>query len=380
MMDLFSRQQELKQLFRIGEDVKLTHSPIEIRFCNFHSDATNKQAATDNNSFDMVDHEIEENFSFQYPVFRFQSSQKSENAIIMLHGLNERTWDKYLSWAEFLCLYTRRPVVLFPLAFHMNRSESGWLNLRNIFNFLPTRLKKIKQDQSLSVANYILSERLSENPIRFYTSGRQSLKDITVLVKDIQSGEHVFFEKDCQTDIFAYSIGAFLTQIALMANPEKLFSTTNAFLFCGGSLFKHMNGQSRSIMDKTSHDLIHAFYSSNEWMEHVKDVNKDEIALSFASMIDTEIHKSNRYQFFNQLKDRMKIISLVKDKVISYEGIKAAVGNVFANKNVNTMDYAYLYTHENPFPVNNSQQRECITNCFNQTFSIIGDFFNSKHK
>lgn len=380
MMDLFNRQQELKQLFRIGQDVKLTHSPIEIRFCNFQSVVNNNEIVTDANSFEISDHKIVENNSFQYPVFRFQSSQKSDNAILMLHGLNERSWDKYLSWAEFLCMYTRRPVVLFPLAFHMNRSESGWLNLRNIFNYLPVRLKNIRQNQSLSVANYILSERLSENPIRFYTSGRQSLKDITALVKSMQSGEHAFFEKNCKTDIFAYSIGAFLTQIALMANPEKLFSSTKAFLFCGGSLFKYMNGQSRSIMDKTCHELIHAFYSGKEWMEQIKEVNKDKITRSFASMIDREIFKNQRYCFFNQLTDRMKIISLVKDEVISYEGIKAAVGNVFATKNVNSMDYAYLYTHENPFPVNNFQQRECITNCFNQTFSIIGDFFNSKHK
>jgi len=44
------------------------------------------------------------------------------------------------------------------------------------------------------------------------------------------------------------SIGAFLSQVVLMANQKNLFSDSRLFMFCGGSIFRSMFGVSRSIM------------------------------------------------------------------------------------------------------------------------------------
>ena len=137
------------------------------------------------------------------------------------------------------------------------------------------RIKKQANDtvnDTVSVVNYVLSERLSENPIRFYTSRKQSLEDVTTLVKDI-IGRHPFFNHNCQVDIFAYSIGAMLTQILLMANPNKLFSDTRALLFVEAPCLK-MNGLSKNIMDKVCFKALHAFYTDRCRLEQIFYVQK----------------------------------------------------------------------------------------------------------
>ncbi len=380
MFDLYQRQLELKNNFTIGQDIVYDHSSMEIRFMPFLSNFNYDGYTCFDNSFTREDANIDENRKFYYPIFKPLSKRKFDKAILLLHGLNERSWDKYLCWAEFLCHYTQRPIVLFPLAFHMNRSQSGWLNIRNIFKNLPLRLNKKQANDTVndtvSVVNYVLSERLSENPIRFYTSGKQSLEDVTTLVKDMKSGRHPFFNHNCQVDIFAYSIGAMLTQILLMANPNKLFSDTRALLFCGGALFEKMNGLSKNIMDKVCFKALHAFYTDRCRLEQIFLCAKDEINTFFSSMLMQEVNKDFRYAFFKTMGDKIKIISLQKDKVISYSGIVAAVGKDYAIQHVIEMDYDYAYSHEQPFPLLNQSLKDKINDSFNKTFTIIGDFFN----
>ena len=53
---------------------------------------------------------IEENRRFTYPVFIPRERRDDRRAILLLHGLNERNWDKYLVWAEYLALNTGKPV------------------------------------------------------------------------------------------------------------------------------------------------------------------------------------------------------------------------------------------------------------------------------
>lgn len=380
MFDLYQRQLELKNNFTIGQDIVYDHSSMEIRFMPFLSNFNYDGYTCFDNSFTREDANIDENRKFYYPIFKPLSKRKFDKAILLLHGLNERSWDKYLCWAEFLCHYTQRPIVLFPLAFHMNRSQSGWLNIRNIFKNLPLRINKKQANDTVndtvSVVNYVLSERLSENPIRFYTSGKQSLEDVTTLVKDMKSDRHPFFNHNCQVDIFAYSIGAMLTQILLMANPNKLFSDTRALLFCGGALFEKMNGLSKNIMDKVCFKALHAFYTDRCRLEQIFLCAKDEINTFFSSMLMQEVNKDFRYAFFKTMGDKMKIISLQKDKVISYSGIVAAVGKDYAIQHVIEMDYDYAYSHEQPFPLLNQSLKDKINDSFNKTFTIIGDFFN----
>ena len=99
-----------------------------------------------------------------------------------------------------------------------------------------------------------LSSRLSQNPLRFYASGRESVYNLWQLVLEIKEGKHPLFKEDTSINLFAYSIVALLSQVLLLANPEKMFNDTRLFMFCGGSILSEMDGNARDIMDKNAYD------------------------------------------------------------------------------------------------------------------------------
>jgi hypothetical protein len=51
-----------------------------------------------------ADSTVSENREFPYVVFVPAGKEKCDRAIILLHGLNERNWNKYLVWAEDLVM------------------------------------------------------------------------------------------------------------------------------------------------------------------------------------------------------------------------------------------------------------------------------------
>lgn len=320
--------------------------------------------------------DIRENYEFIYPIFKLKTSSRFDKAILLLHGLNERSWEKYITWSEYLCIHTGMPVIMFPIAFHINRSEAGWLNINNLISRL-NRLRKLRKttDNTTSLANVTLSERLIENPLRFFMSGMQSLNDIDILLCDVRSGDHPVFNADCRINIFAYSIGAFLADICMMVNPNDLFATTKAVFFCGGATFESMNGISRSIMDKECFDTLKDFYTGTSWMEKI-DKENDKIVAAFHSMVLKDNDKINRYKFFSSLTNSLKIMLLRKDKVITEKGVLDAVGPDFFCDNVILADFDYVYSHEQPFPVRQIKNKEIINRAFNIIFEQIVNFYN----
>lgn len=348
--ELIEHQSFLQHQFQMGKDMEIENSPLEIRFFPFSS---KEYLLLDNLP---EDNSIAENQAFLYPVFQWKGSRPSSSAIFLMHGLNERSWSKYLSWAEYLCWQSGRPVVLFPIAFHINRSPMAWSNPRTLFPLLQRRWKEKGQDLSQSVANLVLSERLCKHPLRFYNSGRQTLMDLFQLIRQIKEGRHPLFKEGAKIDFFSYSIGALLTQIALMSGSRELLGNSNAFLFCGGSLFREVNGESKYIMDHSSCQALKDYYlHSEEWRQMKHSCDSDEFMQAFDAMIGTERLQSQRKDFFKKNRSRLKIIALRKDRVMPYTGIVHALGETSASVCARLEDFPFAYTHENPFPF-----RKCL--------------------
>ena len=351
--------------------LKLNNSGVFVRFYEFTSLPV-RPVSMRNDAENAVlnDDRVEENFNFSYPVF-MPSSSKSDELILLLHGLNERSWNKYLPWAEYLCSKTQKAVVLFPIAYHINRSPSSWTNPRILQKFIDLRKKLFGNDRSLSVANVALSERLSHNPARFYESGRQSFADITQLLSGIRSGIHPAFEANARVDVFAYSIGALLSQVLFLNNPQGLFSESNLYLFCGGSVFDRMYGQSRSIMDKFSFEKLLSFYQTDEWRVEVAD----EARNAFHAMLTLKNQQAKRQNFFRNMRNRLGGVSLALDRVIPYQGIVEALGPECASDKLMLLDFPYEYSHENPFPVRSSIPQNLINQSFLKVFDHSVNFF-----
>ncbi|HET9570389.1 MAG TPA: DUF6051 family protein [Bacteroidales bacterium] len=373
VLDFVQRQKEMLRIFGMNKNVSLKKSGVSIRFFPFESDY-NFQLASQFSSHALEDGAIVENNRFNYPVFFPKGWKKANRVIVLLHGLNERNWDKYLCWAEYLAEHTHKAVILFPIAYHINRSPGLWSDPRSMSFLVRKRQEMVGPDRSLCFANVAMSERLNEDPVRFYTSGRQTVEDLRLLATTLKNGKHPKFKKGTSVDFFAYSIGAFLAEITLMANPDNLFDQSKLFVFCGGSIFQSMFGESRCIMDKSAYDRLLGFYMK-DWMgcEQVTD----EARFAFNTMIAPDVHREKREGFFKNLGNRISGISLRKDKVMPYEGVEACMGNENAVQKFELIDFPFEYSHESPFPTNSNIEPTLLNASFNQVFSRAAQFLAS---
>ena len=367
-MNYNERYSILNSHFIQGADFHIEETNIDVRFFGFNS-----KACCEENDVLPADNCIEENFSFEYPIFIPSGKSKHDEAILLLHGLNERSWNKYLPWAEYLCFHTGKPVILFPIAFHMNRSPLSWSNPHNLINLLNFRRERYDDDRSISFANVALSERISENPERFYLSGRQTWADLTSFFAEIKTGRHPLFKEATQIDIFAYSIGAFLSQVALMTNQKGLYADSRLFMFCGGSIFRSMCGISRSIMDRAAFDRLQEFYIHHFGCETVNRWSRDDAFNAFFRMIIPERKQREREELFSHMGNRINGIALANDLVIPYHGVEQAMGSEHTKNTIQLLDLPYPYTHENPFPFN-LKDMTSVNAAFKTIFSRAVEF------
>jgi hypothetical protein len=324
---------------------------------------------------------IKENYNFSYPVF-IPESPDSKKVILLLHGLNERNWNKYLTWAYSLASDTGSYVVLFPISFHINRSPGSWKDVRLMQDFVKVRSSNIGHDKMSTFANVALSNRLTEDPLRFFVSGCQTSEDIIRLVLSIKNGDHPLIPTDSSINLFAYSIGAFLAEIMMIGNPQGIFTSSKLFILCGGSVFSNMNGTSRLIMDRLAFDSLFSFYL-NDFEDSIRTnrrlndfFNQSPLGVAFRSMIDFGRYRIFRQEKIRTLSGQINSIALKNDKVIPAEGIMATLGFGRKHPAVEVLDFPYQYTHENPFPILSPPYDSLVNEAFTQVFSRAARFLS----
>ncbi|MDR3218753.1 MAG: DUF6051 family protein [Dysgonamonadaceae bacterium] len=385
-MHFIDRIQKLKSQFSYDREISLEDSPLDIRHFLFVQEigeneiVRNQQGIPPTEFCSLLDNNIVENSRFTYPVFIPKGVIKTDRAILLLHGLNEHTWEKYLPWAERLAYRTGRAVILFPIAFHMNRTPSNWYNPRAILPYVHIRKQKFIEMNNTTFVNVAISSRISDNPGRFYISGRESFFNLWQLIKEIKNGQHPLFKENTSVNLFAYSIGAFLSQVLFLANPEQLVSDSKLFMFCGGSIFSRMDGNARDIMDKESFQKLRK-YLLIDFLRKDRAVlglppaeNEDFMEKAFKSMLSVSQHRGFRESFFIKAKDRIRAVTLKKDTVIPTLGVKEALGENCAGSMVKELDFPYEYNHQVPFPVHNRVSPETVHQCFAALFDEAADF------
>lgn len=384
-MKLTQHTNELKNLFIYDNEVKPKNLPLEIRPYRFMQKKGTDEIRSIRQTIPpsefclSTDDNIEENKNFNYTIFVPPGTKQTDKAIILLHGLNERSWEKYLPWAEYLTEKTGKAVILFPIAFHMNRTPESWYNPRAIQPWVSDRKNKIENPENSTFVNVALSSRLSESPLRFYVSGRESVYDLWQLMSEIKNGQHSLFKDNTSIDIFAYSIGAFLAQVLLLADPEELTSDTKLFMFCGGSLFSRMDGNARDIMDRDAFQKLRNFLmkdfidKENKTTASLSGVKDDFLTKAFKAMISSVEYSDYREAFFKKAKDRIKAVTLKMDTVIPTIGVKEAFGKLCEHM-TEELDFPYEYSHQNPFPKNNRVAPEVVRQSFCGIFDRAAAF------
>lgn len=340
----------------VRQTVEFTSRPVRPLFSTF---ALTKE-----------DTDIRENRRFEYPLFIPSGPRSSRACIILLHGLNEPNWEKYLRWAETLAVGTGKSVLLFPIAYHINRAPSWWRDPRETRSLLLERRSEAGEDSALSFANVALSRRLSQDPTRFFASGRQTIADLVALARQVKTGKHPYLEAGASLDFFGYSIGSFLAEILLMADPGRLFTRSKLFIFCGGAIFKAMHGASKYIMDRKAYDRLFQFYC-DEWMEKTTPLangpsSDSRLLRAFNAMILPEAHQEERLAFFKTRQSSIAGIALKKDTVMPYAGVATCMGEATASACFEQLDFPFEYSHEQPFSSKTDQA--ALANAFSKVF------------
>lgn len=325
--------------------------------------------------FNRNDAQIPENIDFRYHVFRPAGREKLRKAIFFFHGFNEKNWVKYFTWAARLAAATGKAVILFPIAFHMNRAPLCWSDSRLMFAISEQRKKRHPEIICSSLSNVAISTRLHNKPQRFIWSGFQSYYDVIRLMEKIRCGDQPDIDKDASIDFFSYSIGSLLAQILMMTDQNGYFSDSRLCMFCGGAVFNRLSPVSKFILDSEADVSLYSFV-----VEHLEShMKRDPVmkeylgthpeGLNFRCMLDYNILREYRESLFRKMAGRMMAVVLRQDSVIPpYEVINTLQG---AGRNipipVDTMDFPYSYKHEDPFPARTAIASE-VESSFSRTF------------
>ncbi len=390
-MKLSNTYNELFKEFRNAAPYhQLEDYPVDIVTLPFISDSSGILAKKSRRGsgkakefFPETDACIRENQEFTYHIFLPRGKQKSSRVIMLMHGLNEKNWKKYLPWALSLTLKTGSSVILFPMAFHMDRAPSSWSQPRIMQKLMQFRSSLVKQLSKSTFINAALSHRLDNFPHRFYLSGYQSANDMFKLIQSIKYGSHPYFEANTRVDLFAYSIGAFLAQNMLIADDNKLLSDSRIVLFCGGAVFKDMDGESKLIMDSSAFNKLVSYFVNNlendiaSSKPYTHLLKSSSLGRAFRSMIGPDLNRDTRESVFRECADRIKVIGLKNDTVIPSDKIAETMRgkNLDIPSNMEILDPPFQYSHEIPFPIGRNGNDELIDISFEEIFSDSAAFF-----
>ena len=311
-------------------------------------------------------------------------NEKKQRLILLFHGFNEKSWDKYLSWAHRLVNDTGNPVVLFPIAFHMNRAPLYWVDKRSMFALSEDRKRIFPNAQKSSLSNVAISIRLHSQPQRFIWSGLQTYYDVIRFVEQCKAGMYPGIECGCSFDFFSYSVGSLLAEILKLSDHKGYFSDSRLAMFCGGAVFNRLSPVSKFILDSEANVALYSYL-----VEHIDGHMKRDPRLrhylsrqhpegfNLYSMLDYKNLRDYREDKFRQMHKQILAVTLKTDKVVpAYEVINTLQG---AARDipvpVDIFDFPYKYIHEDPFPVNvpyADQVDESFDRVFNRLTEFLG--------
>jgi hypothetical protein len=223
-----------------------------------------------------------DNVSFACPLVLPRRPGPFRQVVIILHGLNESEYRKYFPWACTLAS-AGMPVLLFPLAFLVNRRPRRWRDDAATQDRLRLR-QALSGNEVATRYNVILSERLQDHPERLFLGGQQSYFDLLDVVESIRQGVFSIDNRDAETlvpqrpfaeatqvDFLGFSIGGYLTLGLLLEEQHNpVLMDSRGIIFAAAAPWTHAdatvntNPLSPFILDRLATERLHAFYRSVE--------------------------------------------------------------------------------------------------------------------
>ncbi|AZA78619.1 hypothetical protein EG347_14425 [Chryseobacterium sp. G0186] len=336
-------------------------------------------------SIDIQDFDIECNKKFEYHILKRADVERAKGCIIFFHGLNEKKWDKYLPWAYELAQKTHKAIILFPIAFHMDRAEAIWSDRHHMMEIVKFRKGKYSENTHFSYVNAAISSRLEAHPQRIFWSGLQTYSDIIEVVKEIKAHKIKSISPDARLDLFGYSIGSFLSMIIKMADPYGFFTDSKIFCFCGGMTIDRMFPISKYIMDSQATikmqsvftELLSSDFKFDNRLKHYQDDDLHPQESWFKKMLRYNYFQREREERIRKIQSQIKAYVLEKDTVAPpIEALNTLQGG-YRNINVEVeiKDFPFDYSHMVPFPLAHKHKTE-VTEAFHDFIKSASDFYN----
>jgi len=326
---------------------------------------------------------VEENQRFTYQILMPSGVSRASKVTFLFHGFNEKDWKKYIPWAEAICEGTGSAVVLFPLAFHMQRAPKLWSSPRDMYRLSQERRQRFPDVMQSSLSNVAISMRLHSMPQRFIWSGLQSYYDVIQLIEEFKSGKNDAIHPDFSFDIFAYSIGGFLAQILKMTNYREYFSKAKVMLFCSGSTFNRFSPVSKFILDSEANVSLYSYMvehfdrmlEKDPMLNHFINEGHPEGKV-FHAMLDFQKMRDFREDLLRRYEDQFYAITLKEDSIIPSFEIMNTLQGAYRDIQipVDEMDFNRPYTHENPF-ASFEADPELAEQDFERVFEKVVGFF-----
>lgn len=309
-----------------------------------------------------TDNQIAENLQFKYPLLRERrtaaDAHRHQRVTLLLHGLNERSFGKYLPWAYHIWAQSGAPVLLFPLTFHVNRVLPEW-GQQQMGSF--KQRQQIKDNENVHRFNAVISERLDAYPERFFWGAIQSYWDLIDLARQIRCGRHKHIAPDARLDFVGYSAGGFLALLLLLEDHEGLFADSRACLFSTCAAIRDLNLSSPFIVDSEAENTLMKLYVKHlerlasermrHWLEHH---GEGQWAMAFSGLLPDRARLNARLA---ELAPRLLGFANPNDRVIPQGAMLNSLQGVLRDTGVRVAELS-LGVHENPFSCANYQQKE----------------------
>ncbi|MBI4553356.1 MAG: hypothetical protein HY710_13920 [Candidatus Latescibacteria bacterium] len=289
------------------------------------------------------DRDIEENRRFTYVMVEPAASTPRAYADILLifHGLNEGSYAKLVPWAYNLACLAEMPVLIFPMAFHINRRSNAWgfSNQLRLYNLR----RRTPDIHKVSPFNATISERFAQAPDRLFRGGLQTYYDVLTLCDHIRSGSHPGCRPGARPHCLGYSAGGYLALVLMLADPGGRFGDSRCILFASGADLDGVHPASIFILDAHADHRMIEFFRTRQY----EQVAFDPAVAALTSeperwLTEVFFHGPRLAARIEALQTRLRAIANIGDEVITAEGMV---------RNLDRLDVRHfaLGIHELPF-------------------------------
>jgi predicted esterase len=310
---------------------------------------------------ELVDCMIEENIRFRYPLLRDHqrgTARRSPEVLILLHGLNERSFTKYIPWAYQIWAHARMPVLLFPISFHINRVRRAWGGTQQECY---RRRTEVPGNEHFHRYNAVMSDRLHAHPERFLWGALQSFWDIVDLVGDIRENRHPHFVPETRVHLMGFSAGGYIALSLLLENARRWFDDSRAVMFASCAALRDVNLASNLIIDHAAEVALVKMYvkyrekQMNARLRHwFEEHSEGRWFNAFCGLMPDRTLLDKRLR---EVAPRLLGIADSNDQVMTPGAMLNALQGIRRDTGVCVRELS-LGIHENPFATPDYRQRE----------------------